>query len=284
MEEIIEKIRTTTNILLTGIGHNESDFRSLGELCGSLWQEDILKKSAIVGTPEIVEGTTQTKRRKRADQLGERMLNTYGQQINEFVTNNICRNDDDDPGLFLVAALKASHTDLSNLKSISKNIFTSDADEITDSIYSEVVSDQRVKDSITLYPKKNVTFTSAEKEFVICLLDVVKEVIIKIEGASVKNLNNQAVLITKNALSNHATLSELVTTTIKRWNSTRDNVIQTRGRKVYKEFEAEIWGKLMLYEYETTMVSISNHISLYYILSCLILYSHFSPFFFIPIY
>lgn len=73
MEEVIEKIRTTTIILLTGIGHNESDFRSLRELCGSLWQEDILKKSAIVSTPEIVEVRTQNKRRKSADQLGERI-------------------------------------------------------------------------------------------------------------------------------------------------------------------------------------------------------------------
>ena len=256
MEEAIDKIRCTANFLLSGIDHRESDFRSLGELCGLLWQEGFLaKKSALVSTPEIVEVTTMNKRRKSADQLGSRMLNTYGQEINEFVTNNFCRDDNDTPGPFLIAALKASNTDLSTLKSITKNIFASDVNMDIDSIYSEVVNDQRVKDPISLYPKKNIKFTSAENEFVICLLDVVKEVIIEIEGLNAKIINDRAVIMIKKVLSNHSSFSELVPSTIKRWNSTRDNVIQTRGRKVYKEFEAEVWGKLMLYEFETTIVS-----------------------------
>ena len=282
MEEAMDKIRTTANFLLCGIEHRESDFRSLGELCGSLWQESILKKSATVNTPEILEVTTMNKRRKSVDQLGSRMLSTYGQQINEFVTNNLCRDDDDTPGPFLIAALKASHTDLSTLQSISKNIFSSDVDTEVDSIYTEVINDRRVKDSISLYPKKNITFTSAEKEFVICLLDVIKEVIIDIEGLNAKRLNDRAVVIIKNVLSNHASFSELVPTNIKRWNSTRDNVIQTRGRKVYKEFEAEVWGKLMLYEFETTMVSKyllkCNYSTEHYIV---LLYISFSTFIFI---
>lgn len=244
LDALLSRILNTTNKLLTGCGYSESSYRSLGELCGALWLRGEREKL-------LDENTTVNKRRKSAHELGDKMLSIYGKQINEFVTNNLCINETDSSELYLAAALKASNRDLTILNSVAREIFPSDID---DDAYLSVMNDQRVKDSISLYPKRNITFSSVEKELVLCLLDVIKEVITEKEGDNAHQLDSRAAVMTKQALSNHPIYSELVTTSIERWYSSRDTVLQTRGRKVYKDFEAEVWGKLMLHEFETVMV------------------------------
>ena len=253
-EEILQKICNTANNLLLGCGYQKTRFRSLGELCGFLWQEKERAHKVFLNTPDTTGDppATVNKRRKSADQLGPKMLTIYGKQILDYVSNNLSLGEDDPDELYLAAALKESKKRPSLLDSVAMNIFPTDG--IDDESYLRVMGDQRVIDSIKLYPKRNITFTSVEKDLVICLLDIIKSVIIEIEGLNTAQLDYRAAEMTKEALSNHPVYSELVTSSIVRWDSTRDIVLQTRGRKVYKEFEAEVWGKLMLYEFENVMV------------------------------
>ena len=67
----------------------------------------------------------------------------------------------------------------------------------------------------------------------------------EIEGTGTAQLDHRSAAITKEALSDHPAYSELVISSTERCYSTRDFLQQTRGRKVCKEFEAEVWGKLM---------------------------------------
>ena len=129
-------------------------------------------------------------------------------------------------------------------------MFPNEVDE--DDGFSRIINDQRVKDSLVLYPKRNIT--SSEKDLVLCLFDITKKIIIEIEGENVRQLCYRTAVMTKRALSKYTVFSELVASNIERWDLTRDVVQQERGRKVYKDFEAEVWGKLMLCEYESKMV------------------------------
>ena len=112
---------------------------------------------------------TQNKRRKSADQLSDRMLNIYGKKINDYVAENLCLAEDESTELFLAAALKepqrfSSSTVSSSLDAVTANIFPTDG--IQEASYGRVMDDQRVKDAIILYPKRNIIFTSVEKDLV----------------------------------------------------------------------------------------------------------------------
>lgn len=101
LDETLSNIRSTANRLLKASGYEESNYRSLGEVCGFLWQQKIIEDSKPLITPI-------NKRRKSADQLGEKMLSQYGKQINEYITENICMNDEDSSEVYLAAAWKES--------------------------------------------------------------------------------------------------------------------------------------------------------------------------------
>ena len=60
--------------------------------------------------------------------------------------------------------------------------------------------------------------------------------------------------VTKKVLNNHPIFSELIVGTIERWHSNRGNAINRPGRKVYQNFEAEIWSRLLIYEFENKVV------------------------------
>jgi hypothetical protein len=108
------KICSTANQLLLFSGYPKSRFRSLGELSGFLWQENSRKQNALLDNPPI----PVNKRRKSADKMGERMLSVYGKQIKDYITNNICMDDDDSHELYLYAALKESRKRSSSSSSI----------------------------------------------------------------------------------------------------------------------------------------------------------------------
>jgi hypothetical protein len=40
-----------------------------------------------------------------------------------------------------------------------------------------------------------------------------------------------------------------------RWSKNREDVKKETGRKISTEFEADVWGKLMICEFEKTIVS-----------------------------
>ena len=62
-------------------------------------------------------------------------------------------------------------------------------------------------------------------------------------------INYDAFQVTKKVLEKHPIYSELTESHIERWSQTRENVKKKPGRKINSEFEAAIWGKLMICEF-----------------------------------
>ena len=91
-------------------------------------------------------------------------------------------------------------------------MLTNEVDE--DDGISRIINDQRVKDSLALYPKRNITFTSSEKDRVLRLFDIIKKVIIEIEGENVRQLCYRTAVMTKRALSKYTVYTELVASNI----------------------------------------------------------------------
>ena len=182
-EKVIENTRSTANNILSACGHDKSTCYSVGEICGSLWQESIRVKN------EILDMATPINRRRKTDtQKGDKMLSVFGKQINDYVTKKLCVVDDDSNDLYIAAVFKESKQDSSSLHSISKNIFTNEVEE--DDGFSKVMNDHTVIDSLSLDPKRNIAFTSSEKDLELCLLDVIKNVIILFRLKLIKKIHN----------------------------------------------------------------------------------------------
>lgn len=248
LPEVLESVRKKANDLLTNSGFRESRFCSLEELAAYLWQQSLLVK------PEEDEAT-DSRRRKIASEMGSKMLGTYGKQINEYVTATLCLHDTDSSALYLEAALKESLKDNNNLDSITKR---KRIEETIDDVYlkrlAAIAEDPRVVQSVLLYPKRNIVFTSAEKDLVLCLFDVIMKVIIEDVTGNDSEIVLLAATVTKKVLNNHPIFSELIVGTIERWHSNRGNVSNRPGRKIYQNFEAEIWSRLLIYEFENKVV------------------------------
>ena len=246
---VLSKICEIANYLLTKSGYSKSKFVSLAELSAFLWQESM---KPVVAEAEIL---TVCKRRKTASELGSKMLSSYGKEIIEYVTTNFCLNDTDSYSTYLEAAVKESLKDMSHLDSVSKKIFSDEIIETEQSkFFASVMNDPRVVESVSLYPKKNIVFTSVEKDLVMCLFDVIMTVMI--EGATELNpkIIFLAATVTKTVLAHHPIFSELIVSTIERWHISRGVVANKPGRKRYQNFEAEVWGKLLICEFENKMV------------------------------
>ena len=56
--------------------------------------------------------------------------------------------------------------------------------------------------------------------------------------------------ITKLILKDTPVYSELISTSIERWHETRDNIKIKPCRKINKQFEAAVWGRMMICETE----------------------------------
>jgi hypothetical protein len=63
-----------------------------------------------------------------------------------------------------------------------------------------------------------------------------------------------ATTVTTKILAKHPIFSELIVGTIERWHENRGTVTNNPGKKIYQNFEAEIWVKLLLCEFENQVV------------------------------
>ena len=64
LEDVLENISATANAILSGGGYNKCRFRSLGDLYGYLWLENVREQSVILDTPEITDRTPINEKRK----------------------------------------------------------------------------------------------------------------------------------------------------------------------------------------------------------------------------
>ena len=242
VDEMVADILKTANILLQRMFNITSKYVSISEICGSLWIENIRE----ISFPR--------KRRKRGEDLGERQLERYGREVRDFISTNICVGDES-PFLYINEAVKQSVSkSVENLDAVRKSIFECITNDEEVAI-NQILAHPSVADHLLEFPKQYIRFTSYEKQKVVSLFDIIKSVRAEIEGENYSLNEDLNAIITKKALSKRAHYSELVTSSVVRWSNNRNSVKKETGKKINIEFEADVWGKLMICEFEKINVS-----------------------------
>ena len=103
-----------------------------------------------------------------------------------------------------------------------------------------------MKNALSDLPVKNVIFDADDQKNVMLIYEVVKKVV---EERDYTNIIAVAADITEELLDNKKNYSTISARTIIRWSSVK-NVNKKPGRKVNNEFEADVWGNLMLCMFE----------------------------------
>lgn len=237
---LISKIAETANFLLTRTFKENSTCTSISEIFGVLWVTQLDAK-----------GVEPNKRRKLGADMGVKQMNYYGRQVYDFVSTIICAKNES-PSVYIQAGAKYSASiSKRDLKQVRSNLF----EEEDNSEIENILSNPAVIESMRKFPRKYVKFTITEVELVLSLFDVIAHVRSENEGAVYRVDNTYTADITMRALCKHARYSELAVRTILRWNDNRDVVRKAAGKKISVQFEADVWGKLMICELEQKNVS-----------------------------
>lgn len=232
-------------------------FSSLSHIGAVLWQRQLPTCRPVQITPLETE-SVQNKRRKSSTEMSDRQRSNCAKKVISMVQSSMCVNNEDPIG-YLVAAIKETRNPYD---SICKAIFTGkDCDINFDTIYEKVYDDFRVINFVSALPNKYVTFTNEEKMEVIKIFDITHGVLSEIEGRHHDRINYHASLTTKHVLKDLAGYSELVPSSIERWSIDRGKILKKTGRRINSDFEASVWGKLMICEFEKKTVIICTYFS-----------------------
>ena len=249
--EIMLKVTINAHYFMRQRG-SVAQYSSLSEIGAVLWQRQLpppIVSPIIQKTPDIVHH----KRRKCSNKLAGRQLSDCGKKVIKIVSSQLCVNNEDPLG-YLIAAIKKTRNPYD---SVCKAIFTGgEIDDVFEPTYEKVSNDGRVITSVSTLPRKYITFSSEEKDAVLKIFDITREVILEIDGQHHAKINVHASLTTKEVLSSLAGFSELVPSSIERWNRNRGKVLKKTGHKINSDFEASVWGKLMICEHETKTVNL----------------------------
>lgn len=238
--ELILEIAKTANFLLTRTFKVVSKYTSISEIFGVLWLIHLDAKD-----------DDSNKRRKLGSAIGVKQMNIYGRQVYDFVSTSICA-ENESPSIYIRAGAKysASRSE-GDLKIVRNNLF--DVEDVSD--LETILSHPAVIESLGKFPRKYIKFSLTEIGLVISLFDVITHVRSEIEGHDYTIDHMHTAEITKRVLCKHARYSELVVSSIVRWSENRDVVRKTAGRKISVQFEADVWGKLMICELKQENVS-----------------------------
>ena len=148
-------------------------FFSLNEIGAFIYQSQLPVTPALPVPEVLVEdpGPNSNKRRNCSDELGKKQLQDCGKEILSMIQNTLCiKNEDATP--YLLAALRESKS-LRTLDCIKRSIFGSAFKEDEDAILLSISVDVRVKQSLSLLPKRNIIFADEEKDHVLRIRDVI---------------------------------------------------------------------------------------------------------------
>ena len=239
-QDMVVDIEKTANILLRRSFKVTSKYASISEIFGVLWLAELDVQSAI---------PSSNKRRKRGESLGNKQLNRYGTRVRDYITDNICA-ENESPSIFINAATKQSGSISAEcLNDVRRSILEDEEDII------QIMTHPSVVDRLQDFRRKYIKFNTHEKDLVISLFDVIAKVRKEVEGESYTVDDSITANYTKITLQKRAHYSELVAASIVRWHLHRDEVRKESGRKISVEFEADVWGKLMICEFEKKNVS-----------------------------
>jgi hypothetical protein len=153
---------------------------------------------------------------------------------------------DEDATPYLIALRKNTNSS----RTISRSIFGCASQNESYSVFDLISDHVRVKESLSLLPKRNIILTDEEKENVLRVFDVISSIIEQFPDEDKIKTKCIVAEITKKILANHPVYSELVPNNIERWNEVRNMIKKKPGRKINQDFEAAVWSKLMICEFE----------------------------------
>ena len=238
--EMILDIAKMANFFLTRSFKVVSKYTSISEIFGVLWLNQLDAKKE-----------DSNKRRKLGSEIGEKQMLNYGRQVYDFVSTSICANDES-PSIYIKAGARYSAgKSTGDLILVRQDLFGAD----DESQLETILCHHAVIETLDKFPRKYIKFSLTEIGLVISLFDVITHVKSEIEGEDYLIDHINTADIVKKVLSKHARYSELVVSSIVRWSDNRDVVRKTAGRKVSVQFEADVWGKLMICELEQKNVS-----------------------------
>ena len=255
---LVTEITSTANTLLIKTCKADSKYVSISEIYGLLWLNQLDVNNAK---------SESFKRRKKGDEIGDRQMGRYAKEVYEFVSNSICAANES-PTIYINAAIKESASRSAGaLEAVRRKIF--DDDDVDETVtISQIINHPAVHQILGKFPNKNIRFKLHEIQLVISLFDAITAARSELEGEKYIANNIVTATHTKEILIKHARYSELVVETIVRWVVKRDVVKKTCGRKISVEFEADIWGNLMICEFEqknVSIIKIHRDTSFYYI-------------------
>ena len=244
-DNLVIEINKLVNRLLSTSYKAVSKYISISEIYGVLWLRQLR---------ESEKANASNKRRKKGEEIGDRQMGRYGKEVYEFVSSRICAADES-PTMYINAAVKESaYRSAGALEDVCCNIFNDNDDDgsVTE---AQIFSHPDVRIVLRKFPNKNITFKLHGVQLVIALFDAVGTARNDLEGENYRANNTVTATHTKEILIKYARYSELVVETIVRWIVKRDVIKKTSGRKISVEFEADIWGNLMICEFEKKNVS-----------------------------
>lgn len=217
------------------------------------------KEENFLSPPAAIEKYS-FKARKTIDELSDRSIKNNGKRILEYVEGSYGVVDAE---LYITAAYdlvvkKNRKNGTPELRSISY------LEEIIEKkTYDEDIFDNdiRVVSALKMIKKKNVVMSAEEKCQILTVFDAVKSILTEI---GITDIDHETTAATHKLIQSHNQLCNISIRSILRLNECRKDVLKQRGMMIQTEFEAEVWGNLMMCYFETNnnMVRILSRLNI----------------------
>ena len=131
-------------------------------------------------------------------------------------------------------------------KTTNKEIVVEDNNHIDLMAENDICDDIRIKNALNGLPCKNVIFSEDDQSNVLILYNVVRKVVIE---RDYEYHDSVAADLTEEILETKNYYSTISSRTIHRWYLSCGRKKKS-GKKINAEFEAEVWGNLMMCVFE----------------------------------
>jgi hypothetical protein len=122
-----------------------------------------------------------------------------------------------------------------------------ESDDERNEFRNEIIQEDSVQCAIRNLPSTNIVLSKEDKSGIMTLFDAIKESLMERECAEV---DTTAVQITRQILGDTNYYCHVKTQDIRRWSERRERKLEKRGRKIDENFEAQVWGNLILCIFE----------------------------------
>ena len=215
------------------------------------------KEETFLSPPAATEKHS-FKARKTIDELSDPSIKNNGKRILEYVESGYGVVDAE---LYITAAYdlvvkKNRKNGTPELRSISYLEQINENRNYDEDIFE---NDMRVVSALRVIKKKRVVMSAEEKCQILTVFDAVKSVLTEI---GIADIDHETAGAAHRLIQSHNQLCNISIRSIVRLNACRDAVLKQRGKMIQTEFEAEVWGNLMLCYFETNNNMVRTHLNL----------------------